>query len=180
MRRGVSGYLAHKVLMLQLSYTVLTKGRLDDGRGRARVSLFRHKHEIDSGTSCFQVVAGRQLKALGRQVAPPRSAWSFSDSVPRASWSSPSRTSHRPATRTRTRQRRREARRGSSSSAGRRSRQRVRRLCRSPISRATSGTSQVSSCTRRFLMRDTRQVPQDDSFRTHRYLARLCATRGGW
>lgn len=28
---------------------VLTKGKLDDGRGRARVSLFRHKHEIESG-----------------------------------------------------------------------------------------------------------------------------------
>lgn len=28
---------------------VITKGRLDDGRGRARVSLFRHKHEIESG-----------------------------------------------------------------------------------------------------------------------------------
>ncbi|GAA5893492.1 uncharacterized protein JCM6883_003537 [Sporobolomyces salmoneus] len=28
---------------------VLTKSRLDDGRGRARVSLFRHKHEIETG-----------------------------------------------------------------------------------------------------------------------------------
>ncbi|KAI0728156.1 P-loop containing nucleoside triphosphate hydrolase protein [Fomitopsis betulina] len=28
---------------------VLTRGALDDGRGRARVSLFRHKHEIESG-----------------------------------------------------------------------------------------------------------------------------------
>lgn len=28
---------------------VLTKGRLDDGRGRARVALFRHKHEIETG-----------------------------------------------------------------------------------------------------------------------------------
>ncbi|KAG0199758.1 hypothetical protein BGX33_011466 [Mortierella sp. NVP41] len=28
---------------------VLTKGVLDDGRGKARVNLFRHKHEIDSG-----------------------------------------------------------------------------------------------------------------------------------
>lgn len=28
---------------------VLVKGDLDDGRGRARVSLFRHKHEIDTG-----------------------------------------------------------------------------------------------------------------------------------
>ena len=28
---------------------VLVKGSLDDGRGRARVNLFRHKHEIESG-----------------------------------------------------------------------------------------------------------------------------------
>lgn len=28
---------------------VLTKSVLDDGRGKARVNLFRHKHEIDSG-----------------------------------------------------------------------------------------------------------------------------------
>ncbi|KAJ3333425.1 hypothetical protein HDU76_008236 [Blyttiomyces sp. JEL0837] len=28
---------------------VLTKGVLDDGRGRARVNLFRHKHEVESG-----------------------------------------------------------------------------------------------------------------------------------
>ncbi|GAA5874808.1 hypothetical protein JCM16303_002993 [Sporobolomyces ruberrimus] len=28
---------------------VLTKSRLDDGRGRARISLFRHKHEIETG-----------------------------------------------------------------------------------------------------------------------------------
>lgn len=28
---------------------VLVKGGLDDGRGKARVNLFRHKHEIESG-----------------------------------------------------------------------------------------------------------------------------------
>jgi len=28
---------------------VLVKGQLDDGRGRARVNLFRHKHEVESG-----------------------------------------------------------------------------------------------------------------------------------
>ncbi|KAF7321313.1 GTP-binding protein 1 [Mycena kentingensis (nom. inval.)] len=28
---------------------VLTRGALDDGRGRARVGLFRHKHEVESG-----------------------------------------------------------------------------------------------------------------------------------
>lgn len=28
---------------------VLVKGDLDDGRGKARVNLFRHKHEVESG-----------------------------------------------------------------------------------------------------------------------------------
>jgi GTPase len=28
---------------------VLTRGTLDDGRGSARVALFRHKHEIETG-----------------------------------------------------------------------------------------------------------------------------------
>ncbi|KAI8323689.1 P-loop containing nucleoside triphosphate hydrolase protein [Martensiomyces pterosporus] len=28
---------------------VLTQGQLDDGRGKARVALFRHKHEVESG-----------------------------------------------------------------------------------------------------------------------------------
>lgn len=28
---------------------VLVKGALDDGRGKTRVNLFRHKHEIESG-----------------------------------------------------------------------------------------------------------------------------------
>lgn len=28
---------------------VLVKGDLDDGRGKARVNLFRHKHEMDTG-----------------------------------------------------------------------------------------------------------------------------------
>ena len=32
-----------------LSFSHRHKGALDDGRGRARVALFRHKHEIESG-----------------------------------------------------------------------------------------------------------------------------------
>lgn len=28
---------------------VLSRGALDDGRGKARVGLFRHKHELESG-----------------------------------------------------------------------------------------------------------------------------------
>jgi GTPase len=32
-----------------LTIGVLVKGGLDDGRGKARVNLFRHKHEIETG-----------------------------------------------------------------------------------------------------------------------------------
>ena len=33
---------------------VLTQGELDNGRGRARLNLFRHLHEIQTGrTSCI-------------------------------------------------------------------------------------------------------------------------------
>lgn len=35
--------------MVFTSQGVLTRGGLDDGRGRARVGLFRHKHEIETG-----------------------------------------------------------------------------------------------------------------------------------
>lgn len=28
---------------------VLTRGGLDDGRGKARVALFRHPHEVETG-----------------------------------------------------------------------------------------------------------------------------------
>lgn len=34
---------------------VLTKGRLDDGRGKARLAIFRHAHEVESGQSIFCV-----------------------------------------------------------------------------------------------------------------------------
>jgi len=34
---------------LHLLFSYCYKGALDDGRGRARVALFRHKHEIESG-----------------------------------------------------------------------------------------------------------------------------------
>ncbi|RUS34255.1 hypothetical protein BC938DRAFT_481601 [Jimgerdemannia flammicorona] len=38
---------------------VLTKGVLDDGRGKARVNLFRHKHEVQSGRTssvCMEIL----------------------------------------------------------------------------------------------------------------------------
>ena len=42
---GVGNVDAGKSTMLG----VLVKGNLDDGRGKARVNLFRHKHELESG-----------------------------------------------------------------------------------------------------------------------------------
>lgn len=66
---------------------VLVKGSLDDGRGKARVNLFRHKHEVESGRtssvgmeimgfdSCGDVVAsnitGRKLswEEIGKRSA---------------------------------------------------------------------------------------------------------------
>ena len=35
---------------------VLTRGGLDDGRGKARVGLFRHKHEIETGRTSSVVM----------------------------------------------------------------------------------------------------------------------------
>lgn len=48
---------------------VLTRGVLDDGRGKARVNLFRHKHEIESG----------RTSSVGMEVRP---SVSFSPQVP--------------------------------------------------------------------------------------------------
>ena len=47
---------------------VLTSGHLDDGRGHARSSLFKHKHEMDTGrTSCVGMeIMG--FDSRGRQV----------------------------------------------------------------------------------------------------------------
>lgn len=45
---------------------VLTKNILDDGRGRTRVNLFRHKHEIESGrTSSVGMTSSRSISLLG-------------------------------------------------------------------------------------------------------------------
>jgi len=40
---------------------VLSRGALDDGRGKARVGLFRHKHEIESG----------RTSSVGMEVSKP-------------------------------------------------------------------------------------------------------------
>lgn len=53
-------YSAHPICVGKSSETV--SGALDDGRGRARVSLFRHKHEIESGrTSSVGMEVGHCL-----------------------------------------------------------------------------------------------------------------------
>ncbi|KAK4054420.1 hypothetical protein OIV83_000914 [Microbotryomycetes sp. JL201] len=49
---------------------VLTKGRLDDGRGRARVALFRHKHEIESGRTSSVGLEVLGFGPDGREVVP--------------------------------------------------------------------------------------------------------------
>ncbi|KAH9818351.1 P-loop containing nucleoside triphosphate hydrolase protein [Melampsora americana] len=49
---------------------VLTKGRLDDGRGKARVSLFRHKHELESGRTSSVGMEIMGFDAKGEEVLP--------------------------------------------------------------------------------------------------------------
>ncbi|KAF9460688.1 P-loop containing nucleoside triphosphate hydrolase protein [Collybia nuda] len=46
---------------------VLTRGFLDDGRGRARVALFRHKHEIETGRTSS---VGMEILGFGPSGAP--------------------------------------------------------------------------------------------------------------
>lgn len=43
---------------------VMTKGRLDDGRGKARVALFRHKHEVETGRTSS---VGMEILGFGPQ-----------------------------------------------------------------------------------------------------------------
>jgi GTPase len=47
---------------------VLVKGSLDDGRGKARVNLFRHKHEIESGRTSSVGMEIMGFDTLGRAV----------------------------------------------------------------------------------------------------------------
>ncbi|KAG0220971.1 hypothetical protein BGW41_007390, partial [Actinomortierella wolfii] len=58
---------------------VLTKGILDDGRGKARVNLFRHRHEIESGrtSSVGMEILGFDAKSVEvpSQVAGRPAPW---------------------------------------------------------------------------------------------------------
>ncbi|EJT97278.1 P-loop containing nucleoside triphosphate hydrolase protein [Dacryopinax primogenitus] len=49
---------------------VLTRGFLDDGRGKARVALFRHKHEIESGRTSSVGMEILGFSASGEPVFP--------------------------------------------------------------------------------------------------------------
>eukprot|EP00842_Homolaphlyctis_polyrhiza_P001371 jgi/Hompol1/2234/HPOL_005177-RA len=49
---------------------VLTKDTLDDGRGKARVNLFRHKHEIESGRTSSVGMEIMGYDAVGSIVTP--------------------------------------------------------------------------------------------------------------
>lgn len=48
---------------------VLVKGGLDDGRGKARVNLFRHKHEIESGRTSSVGMEIMGYDTMGKIVA---------------------------------------------------------------------------------------------------------------
>lgn len=48
---------------------VLVKGGLDDGRGKARVNLFRHKHEIESGRTSSVGMEIMGFDSVGEVVA---------------------------------------------------------------------------------------------------------------
>ena len=48
---------------------VLVKGTLDDGRGKARVNLFRHKHEIESGRTSSVGMEIMGFDTMGKVIA---------------------------------------------------------------------------------------------------------------
>ena len=48
---------------------VLVKGDLDDGRGKARVNLFRHKHEVETGRTSSVGMEIMGFDAVGNVVA---------------------------------------------------------------------------------------------------------------
>lgn len=54
-------FLASSILFLDIQ----TRGGLDDGRGRARVNLFRHKHEIETGRTSS---VGMEVRLVSRLI----------------------------------------------------------------------------------------------------------------
>lgn len=47
---------------------VLVKGDLDDGRGKARVNLFRHKHEMETGRTSSVGMEIMGFDSVGRVI----------------------------------------------------------------------------------------------------------------
>lgn len=62
---------------------VLTKGILDDGRGSARINLFRHKHEIDSGRTSS---IGSEILGFGADASPIYSSTTTTGGQQKLSW----------------------------------------------------------------------------------------------
>jgi len=54
---------------------VLTRGGLDDGRGRARVALFRHKHEIETGRTSS---VGMEVRCTTQSMCTPHISYFIS------------------------------------------------------------------------------------------------------
>lgn len=52
---------------------VLTRGALDDGRGRARIGLFRHKHELETGRTSSVGMEILGFNPQGDPILPPTS-----------------------------------------------------------------------------------------------------------
>lgn len=48
---------------------VLVKGDLDDGRGKARVNLFRHKHEMETGRTSSVGMEIMGFDSVGKVIA---------------------------------------------------------------------------------------------------------------
>ncbi|PFH51480.1 hypothetical protein AMATHDRAFT_74844 [Amanita thiersii Skay4041] len=62
---------------------VLTRGALDDGRGKARVWLFRHKHELETGRTSSVGMEILGFDADGKPILPNISSTADADTVRR-------------------------------------------------------------------------------------------------
>lgn len=62
---------------------VLTRGALDDGRGRARVVLFRHKHEVETGRTSSVGMEILGFEPSGAPILPKQTKGSDQDAIRR-------------------------------------------------------------------------------------------------
>ena len=68
---------------------VLVSGNMDDGRGRARVNLFKHKHELESGRTSSVGIEMMGFDVAGEQIAnnnPSSASNSTGNLVRRLAW----------------------------------------------------------------------------------------------